>query len=75
MQESRQHAQTCLDRLSAAIAEIGRALLRDPQEHPLVYIAELNNVTRHIAEAQEHILGARVEAKRFLDYLQKSAGK
>ena len=70
MQDSREHAATCLNRLSATVAELGRALVRDTQAYPRVYMVELENATSHIAAAQEALLSAKIEARRVVD-LQK----
>jgi hypothetical protein len=66
MQDSREHAAVCLDRLAAAVSEMGNALACNATEHPQAYLARLENVARRIAEAQASSLSARVEATRIL---------
>lgn len=69
IESSKNHAFACLQALSGAVAEIDRALamVHEAKAHPRIYIAELEKATRRIAEAQEECLGARVEARRFVD--------
>lgn len=67
MQNSRAHAAACLNQLASAIAELGRALARDAQQHPGVYISELKNAKSRIVDAHGEICNAKACAEHDLE--------
>jgi chaperonin GroEL (HSP60 family) len=67
MQNSRDHAAACLNQLASAIAELGRALARNAQEHSGVYLSELKNAKSRIVDAHEAICIAKSLAEDALE--------
>lgn len=67
MQDSKEHVAFCLSNLSAAIAELGRALVQDAEKYPRVYMAGLENAKRRIADAHEEIMRAAMVANAALE--------
>lgn len=66
MQASREHVADCLNQLSQAVAELGRALAQDADKYPRVYMVGLENAKRRITDAHEAIMHANLAANEAL---------